>query len=58
MRSKREAKRRALLELLDRIPVRAGDAALVQKPSALQARMQMEAPLPPKAPLRQPLRDK
>jgi hypothetical protein len=49
--SKREAKRRKLLELLDRIPVRADDTALVQKP-------QVDIPVPAKAPLRQPLRDK
>ena len=58
--SKREAKRRELLKLLDRIPVRAGDTALVQKPAgnALQVPPQVDLPVPAKAPLRQPLRDK
>ena len=60
MRSKREAKRRALLELLDRIPVRAGNPAPVQKPAgnAVQVPPQAEIPVPAKAPLRQPLQDK
>jgi len=58
--SKREAKRRALLELLDRIPVRSGDSALVKKPagSALPVSPQVDIPVPAKAPLRQPLQDK
>jgi hypothetical protein len=60
VRPKREAKRRALLELLDRIPVRGRDAALAQKPagSALQVSPQVDLPVPAKAPQRQPLQDK
>jgi hypothetical protein len=60
VRPKREAKRRALLQLLDRIPVRGRDAALAQKPagSALQVSPQVDIPVPAKAPLRQPLQDK
>lgn len=52
MRPKREAKRRALLQLLDRIPVRGRDAALVQKPagSALQGSPQADIPVRAKAP--------
>jgi len=55
--AKREAKRRALLELLDRIPVRAGDAAHTQK-QAGKTTPPMEIPVPAKAPLRQPLQGK
>lgn len=60
MRSKREAKRRALLDLLDRIPVRARETALVQKPagSALPVPQQVDIPVPAKAPPRQPLQNK
>ncbi len=60
MRPKREAKRRALLQLLDRIPVRGRDAALAQKPAggAFQVSPQADIPVPAKAPLRQPLQSK
>jgi len=55
--SKREAKRRAVLELLDRIPLRAADAAHAQKPAGKTA-PPMEIPVHAKAPLRQPLQGK
>jgi hypothetical protein len=55
--SKREAKRRAVLELLDRIPVRAADAAHVQK-QAGKTTPPMEIAVPAKAPQRQPLQGK
>ncbi len=57
MRSKREAKRRALLKLLDRIPVQAGDAAYAQK-QAGKATAPIDVPVPAQAPPRPPLRDK
>ncbi len=58
--SKREAKRRALLKLLDRIPARGSDATLAKKTagSAPQILPQADVPVPAKAPLRQPLQDK
>jgi len=55
--SKREAKRRAVLELLDRIPLRAADAAHARK-QAGKTTPPMEIPASAKAPLRQPLQGK
>ena len=57
MSSKREAKRRELLKLLDRIPAQAGDAAHVQK-QAEKTTPPVEIPVPAKTPLRQPLQNK
>ena len=54
MPSKREAKRRAVLELLDRIPVREADA----RKQAGKTTPPTEIPVPAKAPLRQPLQGK
>jgi hypothetical protein len=55
--SKREAKRRELLKLLDRIPAQAGDTARVQK-QAGKAAAPIDIPVSAKAPLPQPPRDK
>ena len=55
--SKREAKRRALLELLDRIPVRAGDARPRKQPKEVTPRA-ADIQLASKAPQGQPLQNK
>ena len=55
--SKREAKRRQLLKLLDRIPVGAGDARPA-KQSREVAPLAADIPLASKTPQRQPLQNK